>query len=204
MPATIEGSRVPAAGPLYECVLADVRTGLADGDPLTAKARRILERSFGVDLSAIRIHADPSADRLTRLLNTDAFAAGPHLFFRLGAYQPQTRAGLGLLTREVAHALQQAQTAAFQSRNAHDMEREADEVAQDALAGQRRHDLFRSTRLVDAFADGPLTIQRQESFEHRALGDVPGASIGLIASRDRFREGYRGRNKAHVTLAPES
>jgi hypothetical protein len=64
---------------------------LADDDPLAAGSRHILEQSRGTDLSAIRVHADTVADRLAYELETDASAAGPHLFFRRGAYQPRTR-----------------------------------------------------------------------------------------------------------------
>ena len=62
------------------------------GVALDSPTRNRLERSFGIDLSDIRIHADAVADRLTRLVDTDAFATGPHLFFRAGAYQPATEA----------------------------------------------------------------------------------------------------------------
>jgi len=85
-----------------------IRTQLAGGRPLDAAARRALERNFEIDLSEIRIHADSMADHLTRTLHTDAFAAGTHVFFRQGAYQPHTPAGLRLLAHEVTHTLQQA------------------------------------------------------------------------------------------------
>jgi Domain of unknown function (DUF4157)/PQQ-like domain len=181
--ATMRMNRAAGTRPLDGRVLEDVRAGLADGDPLAAEARRILERSFGIDLSEIRVHADPSADRLTRLLNTDAFAAGAHLFFRRGAYQPRTTAGLGLLAHEVTHTLQQAQRAAYQSWTDRDMEREAKQFASSVRAGQRLQAYCRPARLADALADGPLSIQRHESFEHRALGDLPVTSISHIASR---------------------
>jgi hypothetical protein len=179
--ATMELSRVPGAKPLTGHERAEVRAGLAGGEPLQAEARRFLEQSLGIELSAIRVHADSTGDHLTRVLCTDAFAAGPHLFFRDGAYQPQTRAGLGLLAHEVTHTLQQAQPAAFHTRSAAEMEREADAVARDVLAGQRRYDLVVAAGLTDSSADAPLAIQRHESFEHRALGDVPGTTIRLIA-----------------------
>ena len=80
--ATMELSRMPGAKPLTRHERAEVRAGLAGGEPLQAEARRFLEQSLGIELSAIRVHADPGADHLTRVLCTDAFAAGPHLFFR--------------------------------------------------------------------------------------------------------------------------
>ena len=60
---------------------SDIRAGIADGNPLDADTRRKLERSFDLDLSAIRVHAGRRADRLARTLRADAFATGSHLFF---------------------------------------------------------------------------------------------------------------------------
>jgi hypothetical protein len=173
---------------LNGCVLDDVRANLASGDPLDGETRGILERGFGTDLTEIRIHADSNADRLTRLLDTDAFAAGPPVFFRRGACQPRTRAGQGLLAHEVTHSLQQAQRAAYRSWTDREMEDEAGLVASGVLAGQQLRAHGRPFRLTDALTNGPLVIQRHESFEHRALGDVAALDIGKIASRG---DGYQ-------------
>ncbi len=62
--------------------LDEVRAAAVGGDRLDESTRHRLERSFDVDLTAIRVHTDPVSDRLTRSLRTDAFATGPHLFFR--------------------------------------------------------------------------------------------------------------------------
>ena len=87
---------------------AQVRAAIPDGTPLDAGARQTLEHGFDVDLSAIRVHHGPRADGLARSLGADAFAAGPQIFFRQGAYRPGTEAGLRLLAHEVAHSIQQA------------------------------------------------------------------------------------------------
>jgi outer membrane protein assembly factor BamB len=165
-------------------LLADVRTEMAGGTRLDADVRRTLERSFDIDLSAIRVHADPVADRLTRSEHTDAFAAGAHLFFRSGAYQPRTEAGLRLLTHEVTHTLQQARGVSNQRQSdleVVDLEVEADRAAASVATGRRVHVHGRPARLSDGLTDDSLVIQRHESFEHRALGDVPAADIYAIA-----------------------
>src|SRR3954447_4545803 len=89
-------------------ITAQVRAAIADGNPLDAATRRTLEHGFDVDLSAIRVHDGPRPDGLARSLGADAFAAGPQIFFRQGAYRPGTEAGLRLLAHEVAHSVQQA------------------------------------------------------------------------------------------------
>src|SRR5215471_15025060 len=88
-----------------------IRGATRHGTTLDVGIRRVLETSYDVDLSAIRVHTDGRADRLTRALGTDAFASGPHLFFRAHAYRPSTERGMRLLAHEVAHSIQQARGA---------------------------------------------------------------------------------------------
>ena len=47
-------------------VSAQIRAEEAAGVPLEIGVRRALERCFDLDLSAIRVHANPVSDRLTR------------------------------------------------------------------------------------------------------------------------------------------
>jgi len=53
------------------------------------------------------IHADPEADALNRGVVAIAFTVGSDIFFRAGAYQPQTPAGQHLLAHELTHVVQQ-------------------------------------------------------------------------------------------------
>lgn len=57
---------------------------------------RRLERGPRAELSAPRVHTGPTADRLAHGLGADAFACGSHVFFRRGAYRPDTPAGFRL------------------------------------------------------------------------------------------------------------
>src|SRR5262249_26963045 len=127
-------------------VQAAIRARMAGGDPLDAQTRHMLERSFEIDLSEVRIHTDSAADHLTRTVQTDAFAAGPHLFFRRGAYQPHTPTGLGLVAHEVTHTLQQARGEAALSPA--DQEAEADRAADHVAAGRRVRPYRRPARLA--------------------------------------------------------
>jgi hypothetical protein len=78
------------------------------GLPLATPVQRTLETGFGHDIGAIRIHADSEADALSRSIDARAFTSGQDIFFRAGAYQPKSGAGLHLLAHEVAHTVQQA------------------------------------------------------------------------------------------------
>jgi hypothetical protein len=157
--------------------LADIRTEIGDGNPLDAEPRRILERSFDVDLSAIRVHDSPRADRLTRALAADAFATGSHLFFRTDTFRPQTEPGMWLLAHEVTHSIQQAQGA---------VSRTSSEIAADQAAGRvllgKPAQVGRGLQAVPALpANRPLVIQRHGSWEHRLLGDASPDDLNSIA-----------------------
>ncbi|MEA2532952.1 MAG: hypothetical protein QOJ93_763, partial [Actinomycetota bacterium] len=49
---------------------------------------------------------------MARAIGADAFAWSHHIFFRDGAYRPDTRDGLALLAHEATHTLQQPAVAA--------------------------------------------------------------------------------------------
>ena len=71
-------------------------------------ARQRLERSYGTDLSTVRIHTGPEADDLARSVNARAFASSSDVFFSEGAYAPSSTDGFEMLAHEVAHVVQQS------------------------------------------------------------------------------------------------
>ncbi|MEO7962527.1 MAG: DUF4157 domain-containing protein [Gemmatimonadaceae bacterium] len=79
--------------------LANPEAGLA----LPESTRGRLEQSFGHEFHHLRVHHDASADDMARTLDARAFAAGDHLFFRQGEYEPETNEGLTLVAHEAAH-----------------------------------------------------------------------------------------------------
>jgi hypothetical protein len=166
---------------------ARIRAERAGGQPLDDGTRRALEGGFALDLSAIRVHTGPVAAHLTRALRADAFAAGAHLFFRAGAYRPDTEAGLRLLAHEVAHTIQQARGAVRPGRprvprRADPWELLADRAAAGVLAGRPVPLAPGLEAVPPTRADQPLVVQCHESYEHRALGDIPTPDIVEIAA----------------------
>jgi Domain of unknown function (DUF4157) len=77
------------------------------GQPLEDTLRQPLEQAFGADFSRVRVHTDKQADHLNRSIQARAFTTGQDVFFRQGAYQPQSRGGQELLAHELTHVLQQ-------------------------------------------------------------------------------------------------
>ncbi len=162
---------------------ADIRAEMVHGSALDVDARRFLERSFDIDLSAIQVHDGPRADRLARSLRADAFAAGPHLFFRAGAFRPQTEPGLWLLAHEVTHSIQQAQGAVCDVTS----EIQADRTAGRVLAGKPAGISTTLETVPPLPANGALVIQRHGSWEHRLLGDARPDDLNSIAQNSSNR-----------------
>ncbi len=80
----------------------------AGGRPLDAGTRTRMSSAFGgADLSSVRVHADATGAEVTARAGARAVAAGEHVAFAPGEYQPSTPLGDALIAHEVAHVLQQ-------------------------------------------------------------------------------------------------
>jgi hypothetical protein len=84
--------------------------GGGSGQSLPGSLRSRFEGAFGVDLSGVRVHTGPHADRMNRGLGSTAFTHGSDVFFGGGRYAPDTRAGQHLLAHELTHVVQQGGT----------------------------------------------------------------------------------------------
>lgn len=117
------------------------------GEPLAPEVRGPMERSFGADFSAVRVHQGEHVNAL----GAQAYAQGAELHFAPGRYDPGSSAGRELIGHELAHVVQQADgkaRAAPQGKGGaiHEdpgLEREADEQGARAARGE-------------ALASGPL------------------------------------------------
>ena len=78
------------------------------GQPLSDSVRASLEPPLGRDFSEVHIHTDAEADRLSRQLGAEAFTTRRDIFFREGAYQPDSEGGQGLIAHELTHVVQQS------------------------------------------------------------------------------------------------
>jgi hypothetical protein len=108
-----------------------------DGSPLPTENRAPMERAFGHDFSAVRIHADRDADVVASNLQAHALTSDHHILFRSGDYRPGTQTGDRLLAHELAHVVQQArgvQRAALDGGLGDPLEREAEVHADAAMS----------------------------------------------------------------------
>ena len=77
------------------------------GQPLPDGWRTSMEDAFGLDYSAVRVHAGAQADALNRLMNARAFTTGQDIFFKEGEYDLGSSAGREVLAHELTHVVQQ-------------------------------------------------------------------------------------------------
>ena len=78
----------------------------SNGRPLDAQSRAFFEPRLQHDLSAVRIHTGPRAERTADRLQARAFTLGHHIAFGAGQHDPHSRAGRGLMGHELAHTIQ--------------------------------------------------------------------------------------------------
>jgi hypothetical protein len=95
------GPVAPSAGNAVGAALAEAGAGLATGDAA------FFGQGMGADLSAVRVHTGPVADRAARSVGARAFALGHHVVFANGEYRPGSSEGRRLLAHELAHVVQE-------------------------------------------------------------------------------------------------
>jgi hypothetical protein len=130
------------------------------GTPLEESVRARMERRFGVDFGAVRIHPDATAAESARAIGAAAYTVGRDIMFGAGRYQPHSGAGQQLLAHELAHVVQQSRGGSASP----DAEARADQAAEQAAQG----------RLVSTQGLGgaPLALQANPD-------DNPAADAGL-------------------------
>jgi hypothetical protein len=85
-----------------------IQAASSTGTNLDGSVQRRLEKGLGADLSSVKIHNDSEADHLARSVDSLAFTAGQHIFFKSGTYDPDSQEGLHLLAHEATHTIQQS------------------------------------------------------------------------------------------------
>jgi hypothetical protein len=88
------------------------------GEPLPQRLRKELERSFGAELSTVRIHHDHGAAHAAVEVGATAFTSGRDVYFAAGAFDPAHPEGRRLLLHELGHVLQQTGRAGAGGRTA--------------------------------------------------------------------------------------
>ena len=86
---------------------ASVHIPASLAEPLSGKFCQKLEKGFGANLSAVRVHRDVAANVAAIREHADAFTSGSHIYFSRNSFNPDSTRGYNLLSHEIAHVLQQ-------------------------------------------------------------------------------------------------
>jgi hypothetical protein len=154
------------------------------GRPLDAPARVSMERHFGQDFSAVRVHTDAAAAQSARAVNALAYTVGRDVVFGAGQYAPSSSAGRRLLAHELTHVVQQRSGAAtaekLEQGAQHDAyEREADRnaaaIACSPVIGVAVQQRSAGVHLSRASASAPDAAALT-----RRLGQVPRSGLHFV------------------------
>jgi hypothetical protein len=111
------------------------------GSALPANMQSRFGKSLGADVSGVRVHTGGESDKAARSRGARAFAQGNDVHFASGEYNPDTEEGKRLLAHEVAHTVQQQQSAPQEegaaSKPGDSTEREADHASEAMVAGEQ-------------------------------------------------------------------
>ena len=94
---------------------AGIQVAGSRGESLPSGIMNQLEQSFQTDLSAIRVHRDPAANKVVNSMAARAFASGTHIYFAENQFDTEGVSGKRLLAHEVAHVIQQTKRSNYGS-----------------------------------------------------------------------------------------
>jgi hypothetical protein len=90
-------------------IVSDVLS--SPGQQFDSSTRQFLEQRFAHDFSRVRVHADGQAATSAQAVHARAYTVGRDVVFGQGQYVPTTSDGKHLLAHEMAHVLQQQNSA---------------------------------------------------------------------------------------------
>ncbi len=184
------------------------------GSAMPETLQRSMEGAFGASFDGVRVHTDAGADRASRGLSARAFTRGQDMYFRSGAYDPESQEGQHLIAHELAHvaAGQQGLHRVFEQptfentapdesldekgRKAHyDKQKEeilagADSIvgAKDALlADQAKMSIRYAGASYDSFSREELNASKEKMNDRESIAN---AAAAFVRQLDQYMEDY--------------
>ncbi|HSM23311.1 MAG TPA: DUF4157 domain-containing protein [Anaerolineaceae bacterium] len=107
-PVKTEESAVDQGGFLKKYVSDEIHRARSGGQPLQSGISDQMKPKFGNSIDNVRIHTDQNSDLISKKIQAKAFTIGNDIFFRKGAYSPNTEQGRHTLMHELTHVVQQS------------------------------------------------------------------------------------------------
>ncbi|MCA6573606.1 MAG: DUF4157 domain-containing protein [Pseudanabaena sp. M57BS1SP1A06MG] len=86
---------------------ASIQSARGTGQPLDPNLQDKMGQVMGADFSGVKVHTDSQSDQLNKSIQAKAFTTGQDVFFRQGAYEPNSQGGQELIAHELTHVVQQ-------------------------------------------------------------------------------------------------
>ena len=93
---------------LDDATAGRINSARGSGQSLDTTLQTKMGESMGADFSDVRVHTGSESHQLNEQLNAKAFTTGSDIFFRGGAYSPQSSGGQEVLAHELTHVVQQS------------------------------------------------------------------------------------------------
>ena len=106
----VMAKRAGGPGAVSDDVETRINRARGQGHAPSEQTRRALEPRLGFDLGDVKLHTDAEAGRLSQKLGAEAFTSKRDIFFKEGAYRPDSDSGKWLLAHELTHVAQQDAT----------------------------------------------------------------------------------------------
>lgn len=87
---------------------SSIQSARGSGQSLDAGLQAKMGEAMGADFSGVKVHTDSQSDQLNKSIQAKAFTTGQDVFFRQGAYEPNSRGGQELIAHELTHVVQQS------------------------------------------------------------------------------------------------
>lgn len=122
----------------------DRKLASGGGAPLSPDVAQQAKGAYGVDMGGVRVHHDAESGAMADAQGFQAMSYGSDLFFKPGAYQPETQDGRFVVMHELAHVAQSGgeRAAGVQGKaevgsQSEPMEADADQAAAAAITGEQ-------------------------------------------------------------------
>ncbi|MDO9086877.1 MAG: DUF4157 domain-containing protein [Anaerolineaceae bacterium] len=99
---------VDQRGNLKKYVSDEIQRARSGGQPLQLDVSDQMKQKFGHGFENVRLHTDQKSDHISRKIQARAFTIGNDIFFRKGAYSPNSEQGKNTLMHELTHVVQQS------------------------------------------------------------------------------------------------
>lgn len=107
-PGQIAEPIVDRSRTLEKQISDEIQRARGGGQPLNSEISSHASQKFGKNLDHVRLHTDEKSDQISRKIQAKAFTVGNDIFFRSGAYAPNSADGKRTIIHELTHVVQQS------------------------------------------------------------------------------------------------